>query len=482
LRSKTVRNRSALRALRNVRSRVSVGPEQSQEKEISAQQSLVLPEALVKTIHHFAPRFLPALASVTDPRDPRLIIYPIEQLLLVGILMFVTKIGARRNVKYMLGTPAFIENLEQICRIFYPDNYFYPGVMPHGCTLNYLLKKIENLEVCQLRTLLIRAILRGRCLERFRLVGRYYLVAIDGTGHLTFNTKHCKHCLKKTKDEKVLYYYHPILEAKLILGNGMALSIATEFIENENENVSKQDCEQKAFHRLAKQIKKDFPQLRICLLLDSLYPGEPIFKVCEDNRWAYLITFKEGTMPAVFKEYETLTSLAPKDRLVVNTRNRQQTFRWANDVVTDARKVNALECLEKTPKGPTRFVFLSSIRIDATNIKELSNGGRLRWKIENEGFNTQKNGGYGLEHAFSLNNVAMKNFYVLMQIAHTLNQLMEKGNLLRERIWVDMGSLKVFSRMMWAALTQTVIDPNRLHALLGQRIQIRFEPSYFDTS
>ena len=33
------------------------------------------------------------------------------------------------------------------------------------------------------------------------------------------------------------------------------------------------------------------------------------------------------------------------------------------------------------------------------NFLEISNhGGRLRWKIENEGFNVQKNGGFGLEH------------------------------------------------------------------------------------
>ena len=105
----------------------------------------------------------------------------------------------------------------------------------------------------------------------------------------------------------------------------------------------------------------------------------------------------------------------------------------------------------------------------------LKRGGRQRWTIENEGFNTQKNGGYGLEHAFSENNVAQKNFYLLMQIGHIFNQLMEKGSLLRERIRATMGSLKVFSQRMWAAMTETVIDAARLRIILGTRIQIRFE-------
>jgi len=437
-----------------------------------------LPEALVKTIHHFAPQFLPALAAVTDPRDPRLIIYPIEQLLLVGILMFITKIEARRNVKFMLGTPAFIENLEHVCRLFYPGNYFFPGVMPHGCTLNYLLKKICPLEIHGLRTILIRSILRGRSLERFRLAGMHYMVAIDGTGCLKFNTRHCKHCLTKTKDGKVLYFYHPVLEAKLVLGNGMALSIATEFIENERPDVPKQDCELKAFYRMQKRLKADFPQLRICLLLDSLYAGEPVFKICEKNRWAYLITFKEGSMSAVYKEYRQLKWLTRENRLDVRKQEVQQRFRWINEIETDhGRKVNVLECVEKTPEGRGRYVWFGSMRIDASKVVELGNGGgRLRWLIE-EGFNIQKNGGYGLEHAFSKDNTAMKNFYVLMQIGHVFNQLMEKGSILREKIRKSMGSLRVFSERLWALMTEALIDVERLRDCLAHRIQIRLDSS-----
>ncbi|MEK7817712.1 MAG: hypothetical protein AAB281_05605 [Actinomycetota bacterium] len=436
-----------------------------------------LPEALVKTIQHFAPGFLPALARVKDPRNPKLILYPAQQELLVAVLGFMVHVGSRRNFKHLLNTPAFVENLQQVGRAFYPDTFFSETV-PHGDTLAYLLGKVAPSEICGLRTLIIRALLRGRCLERFRLAGMYYLVAIDGTGNLTYAKKHCRHCLKKTVDGKVLYYYHPVLEAKLVFGNGMVLSIATEFIENERADISKQDCELKAFYRLEKRLKRDFPQLRICLLLDGLYAGEPVFKICRKNRWAYLITFKEGSMSAVFQEYEALKGLTPENQLVVKDKKRRQTFRWINDVETEhGRKVNVLECAEKSVKEDKRFVWLSSIGVSAANVKELGNGGgRLRWLIE-EGFNIQKNGGYGLEHAFSQDNTAMKNFYVLMQIGHIFNQLMEKGSMLRERIRATMGSLKVFSRMMWAEWTQVVINPSRLRAALERRIQIRFDTS-----
>ena len=58
----------------------------------------------------------------------------------------------------------------------------------------------------------------------------------------------------------------------------------------------------------------------------------------------------------------------------------------------------------------------------------VSDEGWLRWKIENEGFNTQKNGGYGLEHKYSRTSFnAMKNYYQCLQIAHIINQLAIKS-------------------------------------------------------
>ena len=82
-----------------------------------------------------------------------------------------------------------------------------------------------------------------------------------------------------------------------------------------------------------------------------------------------------------------------------------------------------------------------------------------------------------MEHAFSTDNVAMKHFYHLLQIGHAINQLMEKGGLLRERIKQTMGSLRVFSERLWALMTETLIEVGSLRAFLAQRIQIRFDTS-----
>jgi hypothetical protein len=64
-------------------------------------------------------------------------------------------------------------------------------------------------------------------------------------------------------------YYHPVLEAKLVTANGFSFSVMSEFIENVDLSADKQDCERKAFYRLAKRLKARFPRWPICLLLDG---------------------------------------------------------------------------------------------------------------------------------------------------------------------------------------------------------------------
>ena len=171
---------------------------------------------------------------------------------------------------------------------------------------------------------------------------------------------------------------------------------------------------------------------------------------------------------------------SPKNQLFTSTghnrRPKLDTFKPAFPDYS-GRTLNVLEMTE-TDGGVQTFysAWLSSRFITQDNVKALGLGGWGRWEIE-EGFNIQKNGGYEMEHAFSTDNVASKHFYYLLQIGHIINQLMEKGSLLREKNRQSMGSLRVFSERLWALMTETLIDVERLRACLAQRIQIRFDSS-----
>src|SRR4029079_16123608 len=93
--------------------------------------------------------------------------------------------------------------------------------------------------------------------------------------------------------------------------------------------------------------------------------------------------------------------------------------------------VNALKCAETDMEGNrSEWSWLTSLNLSRqTVVAVATHGGRQRWRVENEGFNTQKNSGLNLEHAYS--HTCWAAYYYLLQIAHLLLQLVEKGSLLR---------------------------------------------------
>lgn len=125
----------------------------------------------------------------------------------------------------------------------------------------------------------------------------------------------------------------------------------------------------------------------------------------------------------------------------------------------------------------TRFKWLSSFSITEKNVIEPCNqGGRLRWKIENEGFNIQKNGGYHLEHAYTNDETGIKVYYFLLQIACILAPLIDKGSLLRQVSNKGFGSAKNFAFRLLEATRNARLTPDDYRLLIDTRIQIRFHP------
>ncbi|NLH39664.1 MAG: transposase [Elusimicrobia bacterium] len=423
-------------------------------------------QILYKTMRHFFPEYRQWLRDMKDPRKKNMTSYELPVMIWVGILLFLLKLGSKRQINYELDTEAMINNIKLLSREKLER-------IPYDGTLEYLLERLDPVELTRIREKMINRLIRNKSFSKCKINGSYP-IAIDGSGYLTFKGYHCPHCLKKKKKGKVLFYYHSILEAKII-SNGMAFSVETEFIENESEGVLKQDCELKAFYRLSEKLKKKFPQLEICLLLDSLYANKPVIDICNKNKWKYIITFKEGSMPEVYKEYETLKKINPDKHIEYNNNGIKQKFYWADNVLQyiGSLDVNVIECIEMKGNQQKRFVWLTNFSVDKYSVKDIAKGGRLRWKIENEGFNAQKNWGYNLEHPYSKHIVALKNFYLLLQIAHIINQLMENGSLLMEEIKKSFGSIKNFTKRLLESLRTSVFDMTEIQMMDTLKFQIR---------
>lgn len=413
---------------------------------------------------------------MADPRDPDRIVYPAPFLLWTALSIFILNLGSRRQIRFDLNTPAMLKNLNRLARTKV-EQIEHPG------TLGYLCMRMPETELPLLLQLMVRHLIRMKALDAWRFKG-YFLIGVDGTGYLTFRSRHCEQCLERKAGEKTVYYYHPVLEAKLVTSSGLAISLATEFIENMDPNATKQDCELKAFYRLAPKLKAAFPQLRICLLLDGLFLGEPVLSICREHDWRYAITFKEGSAPAVWQEYQALKALSPENRLVrVDPEKERQEWAWVEGIEHETHRVNVLECREPASDGKEKcFVWWTDFALNKETAPQVGNdAGRLRWKIENEGFNAQKNWWFNLEHMYAKNWNAAKNFYFLLQIGHLFHQLMQKGSLLKKAVGKGVkeafGSIKNFIRRLFESLRYWLLPEDLWATPSTDRIQIRLDSS-----
>jgi hypothetical protein len=445
------------------------------------QAQAALFKAYIVTVQHFFGGFKRLFQGVTDPRHPAYITYPLSAVMSTGVLLFLLRLGARRQVNHLLrgNGPSAAK---------YGALFGVEGC-PHGDTLNYLCARLDVAEVQEVVTRMTDTLIRCKVLYPYRLLGQYFSVVIDGTGMLTFAERHCPQCMTRTHHGRTLYY-HPVLEAKLVTATGWAFSLMTEFIENPSEHPTKQDCELKAFYRLTKRLKQRFPRLPLCLLLDGLFAGGPTFALCEKYHWKYLIVLQEDDLPSVNQEFAALSQLAPENHCLFRTGIQSeivQDFRWVNQIAyCDSQHnehcVAVIQCLETRPAADqaphtTRFKWITNFNVTAHKVVALANeGGRLRWTIENEGFNVQKNGGYALEHVYSQSATAGKVFYLLLQMAHLLAQLIEHGSLFRQAFPQGVGSAKNIAFRLLEAWRNLRLHPHDVQRMLDARVQIRFAP------
>jgi hypothetical protein len=426
---------------------------------------------LFKTIHHFFPDLFERLQQLEDCRQKS--DYTLAEILLAGIMLFVFQQGSRNAFNNKREEEKFRKHYGRLFKLR----------LPHLDTVHGVLCRLPEAELEQLKHALVKTLLAKKVLHKYRLFGRWFVVAVDGTGVMSFRERHCEHCLQQTSKTGKTTYFHPVLEAKLITANGLVISLATEWIANPVGDYDKQDSERKAFNRLAAQLKQQFPRLPFCLTADGIYPSEGFFAICREYGWAFIITFKDGNLPTVWQDVRGLQTLSPapcrRERRYQGRTVIEQTFQWLSDLDYRGYRLQWLECVEIVTPGnggkPAQhhFVHLTNLAVTAATVTPLSQTGRWRWKIENEGFNTQKHLGYGLEHKYArVNWRAAKNYYQCLQIGHLINQLMILSTTFQTYLQGKMTCRHLWQRMM-AFLLEGHLSGHTLDTLAQQRIQIR---------
>lgn len=393
---------------------------------------------LLRLIKHFFPELMSLLKKIKDPRHQSYITYEKEILLMTKILSSIFYIESMRKTSEEFNCREAIENVNTICGNDTLEQ------LPHWSTINEFLERLDPEQLEKVIPKLVGRLLRMRSFEDSRIRGKYWQILIDGTQLYNDTNPLDIRCLTKThrnkEDGSIRYieYYYYVLEAKLVVNNNIVISIATEFVENSGKEEQKQDCELKACYRLMEKLKNNFPRLPICIGADSLYAGEPFFRKCADMKWHYIIRFQKGSIPSIDEEYEEIIQLESHAKNG-KTEDGKATYvcNYVKGIDYKGIMINVVKYEQSDKKYP--YVFITDLPVNEKNQMKVVEDGRRRWKIENEGFNTQKCHGYGLEHRFSEDYNGMKNHYYLIQIGHMIAQLMENWKKLWEGTRISQG-------------------------------------------
>jgi len=408
----------------------------------------------------------PLISDLPDYRDPRYIKYPKEALFLYGIMMFSMKASTRREANRFMTDPIMQENLRTII----------PGLdaVAHNDTLANFLDSLDPEIIQEIYRKLIKKLLRNK--EFKRLAGRL-IVLVDGSGKGSRDWKYSDRALHRDTQEGEIYLTY-VLDAVLVLENGMVIPLCTEFLENTGEVFDKQDCETKAWNRMAPKLNKLVGNGAM-VIFDGLYASGPVIVQCRKYGWDYIIVLKAGSMPSFTEEAHGLMDCEPSNRAERTVDGRHQVVRWANNVehmisgnhkyiylnvVTMEESWTESHTIKKTGPEEKRVIYqwISSIPLNKDNVWNICSLGRNRWLVEIN-FKTEKHSGYGFGHYFSYNWDLNKAYHYLMKFGHFINVMLMSSCGLTELV-SSLGGISGFLAKVKLIFSGAVLDADSIRA------------------
>ena len=310
-------------------------------------------------------------------------------------------------------------------------------------------------------TLVFRQLQRGKALEPLVFLDGHYLVALDGTWYFSSHTIHCDSCLHKEHRNGSITYYHQMLGAAIIHPDFReVIPLMPEPIVKQ-DGTEKNDCERNAAKRFITKLRQDHPHLKFIITEDALSANAPHIETLHDYECHYILSVKEGDHTYLFKQVQAAEEAG---RVISYERHDRAAglvhrFRFINDMPlngsrTDVR-VNFIEYWEMSQDQVQHFSWVTDLRVSKRNVYTLMRGGRARWKIENETFNTLKNQGYNFEHNYGHGEQHLSVvFAMLMMLAFLVDQTQQLCCALFRAVWAKFGS----KRLLWERMRALFYD------------------------
>jgi hypothetical protein len=325
--------------------------------------------------------------------------------------------------------------------------------VPSDSQMREILDEVDPVLLFPLFKAIFRELQRGKVLEEYVFLEGCVLVALDGVEYFCSKKIHCEHCMTRKHKNGEVSYYHQMLGAVIVHpDHPEVIPLAPEPIQRQDGH-TKNDCERNAARRWIKQFRKDHPHLKVIITEDALSSNAPHIRDLRAADCGFILGVKEADHEHLFKQfYQRLHA----DQVEIVEEVEEGTgithgYLFANGLsLNEANqdvKVNFLKYLEMHPNGEERvWSWVVDMELTRDNVKPVMRGGRTRWRIENEAYNTLKNQGYHFEHNYGH---GYKHLCVvlalLMMAAFLIDQVQQKCNALFRKAHEKKGS----KRALW---------------------------------
>lgn len=341
--------------------------------------------------------------------------------LMTGLAVFSLKSPSLLSFDQIRKDKEHIQNIE---------NLFLIGKTPSDTYLRERLDVVDPDELRPAFKVLFAKIQRQKVLESYVFHEEAYLIALDGTQQYSSKNVHCENCNVKNHKNGEITYYHQILGAVLLHPDHKEVFPLMPEIISKQDGSKKNDCERNAAKRWIQDFRREHPHLKVIFVEDGLASNAPHIKDIQGINADYILGAKPGDHVFLFdwvekSQYEEL--------LITDDDGTKHYFKFINQVPLNGENidlnVNFLEYIETTPKGDIKkFSWVTSLLLTKDTVYKIMRGGRSRWRIENETFNTLKNQGYHFDHNFGHGKKNLCSvFIILLMLAFFLDQIQQRS-------------------------------------------------------
>jgi hypothetical protein len=368
---------------------------------------------LIKIIYH-------QFSKIPDPREFAREATSLKDHLMSGLAVFGLKCPSLLDYDRKRKNPATALNLRNLYHVDSPPSD------------TYLRERLDQVNPENLRPAfkkVFASFQRGKGLEEFEYMDGYLLLTLDGTGHFSSNKVSCPQCCVKQHAGGNESYYHQMLGACVVHPNKKnVIPLCPEAIVNQDGS-TKNDCERNATKRFLENFRREHPFLRVIITADGLSSTAPNVRMLEEGGHRYILGAKPGDHQFLFAQLESCDDSVYHE--ITTEDGHYHQFRFLNGALLNKSnpdvEVNVIEYRHTDHKGKERtFSWITNIKVLTTNVLKIAKGGRARWKIENETFNTLKNLGYNFEHNYGHGKKYLSTvFCLLMMLAFAVDQIQE---------------------------------------------------------